>query len=235
MTPEQVRKMSPDRMDARSTAMATEGLGGLALRYGQSKIKQTRLTPAEERYIAMSNAVADAVSRATDIGVQSNFDVKRFRDQVKPLAGDSPEEMGAKLRVVQQWANWLISHKKTIEEYDAAYEAGKPLPTIQLQGPTELDGVSEEEATGAPAATQGMAAPRAPSAAPAAIPGVAPLRTQVRPMGTQVRPVSSAPSAVGGADAGLLAKARQAIQRGAPRDAVIQRYEEQTGTKWPGG
>ena len=195
MTPEQVRKMSPDRMDARSTAMATEGLGGLALRYGQSKIKQTRLTPAEERYIAMSNAVADAVSRATDIGVQSNFDVKRFRDQVKPLAGDSPEEMEAKLRVVKQWANWLISHKKTIEEYDAAYEAGRPLPTITLQGPTELDGVSEEEATGSPAATQGMAAPRAPSAAPAAIPGVAPLRTQVRPMGTQVRPVSSAPSA----------------------------------------
>jgi hypothetical protein len=144
MTPEQVRKMSPGRMDARSTAMASEGAAGLAMRGGQRLVPGMKMTPQEERYLSMANAVADAVSRATDIGVQSNFDVRRFRDQVKPLAGDSPEEMEAKFRQVQGWAQWLVNHRKTLETYDAAYEAGKPLQTIKLQGPSANDGVSEE-------------------------------------------------------------------------------------------
>jgi hypothetical protein len=208
MNPNDIKKLRPNVMDWAASAGTASGqlLGvptGPALR--ELVARGFKPNAAELQYIQYANAIADAVARATDVGVLANFDIVRFRTQVAPTALDitNPEAAAFKFRQLKGWANWLANNRDMLQAADAAYESGKPLPDAQLVwkgAPPEASGVevAAGEVMDTTAQDGRMAAPRAPSAAPAAIPGVAPLRTQVRPMGTQVRPASSAPSAVGG-------------------------------------
>lgn len=195
MKPTDVARLRPSAMDLTSVTQRTPGGTGFAQRLAQGMVYPP--TDTELRYIQMANATADAVARATDVGVLSNFDIERFRYQVTPTVQDSPQAMQQKFRVLQQWANWLASNRQTLAEADAAYEAGKPAPNLQLRAPGESD---EEYAK--------------------------------RLRGANTPPAVE--SRAGGGDAELT-RARNAIAGGAPRDKVIQVYEQRTGNKWPGG
>jgi hypothetical protein len=195
MKPTDVARLRPSAMDLTSVTQRTPGGTGFAQRLAQGMVYPP--TDTELRYIQMANATADAVARATDVGVLSNFDIERFRYQVTPTVQDSPQAMQQKFRVLQQWANWLASNRQTLAEADAAYEAGKPAPNLQLRAPGE----SDEEYTKR-------------------------LRGANMPPAMETR--------AGGGDAELT-RARNAIAGGAPRNRVIQVYEQRTGNKWPGG
>lgn len=138
MDVKQVVKLRPGVMDAASASGKADGkllgfpVGPLA-RYGVS----TFLDPTTEEltYVQQANAVADAIARATDVGVLSNFDVDRFRTQVTPTALDAknPKSAEFKFNVLKGWANWLANNQEMLKAADAAYESGKPLPDSQLR------------------------------------------------------------------------------------------------------
>jgi hypothetical protein len=120
-----VDRISGVTLDAMNTAQATEGAPGLMMRMATGAIANP--TPEESEYLQLSNSIADAVSRATDVGVLSNFDVLRFRLQTMPTALDSPAAKRMKFRTLQGWANWLKNNKSALQAADRAYEEGKSL------------------------------------------------------------------------------------------------------------
>lgn len=126
-------KLRPRAMDWASSSMNEPGLMGVLGRTGAQMALQP--TTQELAYIQTANAVADAVARATDVGVLANFDIIRFRSQVTPTAldADNPDAMKFKFRTLQGWANWLARNKDVLQAADAAYESGKPLPDAQLR------------------------------------------------------------------------------------------------------
>lgn len=196
-------KLRPRAMDWASSSMNEPGFMGVLGRTGAQLALQP--TTQELAYIQTANAVADAVARATDVGVLANFDIIRFRSQVTPTAldADNPDAMKFKFRTLQGWANWLARNKDVLQAADAAYESGKPLPDAQLRWkgePPPETGV--QVVAGAP---DRRGAGQAPSAQPAA------------------------------QDDDVYRQAKARIDAGGDRQAVIQRYESLTGRKWPGG
>lgn len=158
-------KLRPRAMDWASSSMNEPGFMGVVGRTGTQMALQP--TTQELAYIQTANAVADAVARATDVGVLANFDIIRFRSQVTPTAldADNPDAMKFKFRTLQGWANWLARNKDVLQAADAAYEAGKPLPDAQLRWkgePPPETGV--QVAAGSP---ERRGAGQAPSAQPA--------------------------------------------------------------------
>lgn len=158
-------KLRPRAMDWASSSMNEPGGIGVIFRTGTQMMLQP--TSQEMAYIQTANAVADAVARATDVGVLANFDIIRFRSQVTPTAldADNPDAMKFKFRTLQGWANWLARNKDVLQAADAAYEAGKPLPDAQLRWkgePPPETGV--QVAAGSP---ERRGAGQAPSAQPA--------------------------------------------------------------------
>ena len=162
---EKFKKLRPAVMDLIAQTGKTEGAlfgipTGPIARMGIAKIFKP--TEEELKYVQMANAIADAIARATDVGVLSDFDINRFRTQVTPTALDINNEESSqfKLNILRGWATWLANNKKTLEEADLAYEAGKPLPNEALRWigtPPSVDGVGsvigqqERRGAGAPA------------------------------------------------------------------------------------
>jgi hypothetical protein len=157
--------LRPEVMDMIAQTGKTEGAlfgipTGPIARLGIAKIFKP--TEEELKYVQMANAIADAIARATDVGVLSDFDINRFRTQVTPTALDIGNEGSSqfKLNILRGWATWLANNKKTLEEADRAYEEGKPLPNDALRWigtPPSVDGVGsvigqqERRGAGAPA------------------------------------------------------------------------------------
>lgn len=125
LTEDYVDNIRAGALDAMNTANTTTGAPGLLARTAVAKLGS--ISKEESEYLQISNAVADAIGRATDVGVLSNFDVDRFRRQVMPTALDGAEAKRAKFVVLKGWANWLKNNRAALQAADRAYEQNKPL------------------------------------------------------------------------------------------------------------
>jgi hypothetical protein len=74
-----------------------------------------RVTDDDLEYVERAGAVADAVARASEVGVLTNFDINRFRNQIIFTAMDTPAGMRRKMERAAQWASWLATNKGTLD------------------------------------------------------------------------------------------------------------------------
>jgi hypothetical protein len=74
-----------------------------------------RVTDDDLEYVERAGAVADAVARASEVGVLTNFDINRFRNQIIFTALDTPAGMRRKMERAAQWSSWLATNKGTLD------------------------------------------------------------------------------------------------------------------------
>jgi hypothetical protein len=78
----------------------------------------TKISTLDKQYLQYASAVADAVARASEVGVLTNQDIQRFRSQVLFVGGEGPAEISTKLGNLKSWASWLANSKKNIDAAD---------------------------------------------------------------------------------------------------------------------
>jgi len=78
----------------------------------------TKISTLDKQYLQYASAVADAVARASEVGVLTNQDINRFRSQVLFVGGEGPAEISSKLGNLKSWASWLANSKKNIDTAD---------------------------------------------------------------------------------------------------------------------
>jgi len=248
MTAEDAKKMSAFGVGA-TNVMQQEGgtlgqavgaVGGLARDLGVPIF-----TNRDLEYVELTGAIADAVARASEVGVLTNFDINRFRNQIIFQSIDTDESKARKLERARSWANWLANNKQAIDEGNVAGISQPPAD----YGRFLLK--QEGQAAGGPAGQapqarfdqlvqRGMDSTGAASlvnegtqaANVGAFPSrVAPMRTGVSPLQTGVAPVRSQVAPVGQQQALTPAQWMAANPQlpGESRQAYIARGKAATG------
>ena len=111
----EVKSLNPFRIAAQNAAVLEGGLWGAIKSKALSK---TGITDLDKQYLQYASAVADAVARASEVGVLTNQDINRFRSQVSFDGGENEEQIRFKLDNLKDWASWLANSKKTIDAAD---------------------------------------------------------------------------------------------------------------------
>lgn len=114
ITPDQLRKISSAGVAAASTGQMEGGLKDFGLNFGGSLLGV--VGDQEKRYAQQAGAIADAVARASEVGVLTNFDINRFRSQILFAPGDSDKIKQEKLSRAVKWGEWLTANKQAIEQ-----------------------------------------------------------------------------------------------------------------------
>lgn len=113
ITPDQLRKISSYGVAAASTGQQQGGFAELGLTGTGSMLGI--IGDAEKRYAQQAGAIADAVARASEVGVLTNFDINRFRSQIIFSPGDSERIKQEKLARAVAWGEWMASNKNAVE------------------------------------------------------------------------------------------------------------------------
>ena len=111
----EVKSLSPFRIAAQNAAVLEGGLWGAIKSKALSK---TGITDLDKQYLQYASAVADAVARASEVGVLTNQDINRFRSQVSFDGGENETQIRFKLANLKSWASWLANSKKNIDAAD---------------------------------------------------------------------------------------------------------------------
>ena len=111
----EVKSLNPFRIAAQNAAVLEGGLWGAIKSKALSK---TGITDLDKQYLQYASAVADAVARASEVGVLTNQDINRFRSQVSFDGGENEEQIRFKLDNLKDWSKWLANSKKTIDAAD---------------------------------------------------------------------------------------------------------------------
>lgn len=107
----EVKSLDPARIAAQNAAVLEGGLWGVVM---SKVLSKTGISDLDKQYLQYASAVADAVARASEVGVLTNQDINRFRSQVLFDGGENEEQIRFKLANLQDWAKWLASSKKLI-------------------------------------------------------------------------------------------------------------------------
>jgi hypothetical protein len=113
----EVKSLNPFRIAAQNAAVLEGGLWGAIKSKALSK---TGISDLDKQYLQYASAVADAVARASEVGVLTNQDINRFRSQVSFDGGENEEQIRFKLANLQDWAKWLANSKKNIDAADGS-------------------------------------------------------------------------------------------------------------------
>lgn len=131
ITPDQLRKISSYGVSAASQAQQSGGFPEVATTGLGSLLGVIR--DEEKRYAQQVGSIADAVARASEVGVLTNFDINRFRSQIMFSPGDSEQLKAEKLNRALKWAEWLESNKSAINEGRMDKITGTPESTMRYQ------------------------------------------------------------------------------------------------------
>lgn len=131
ITPDQLRKISSYGVSAASQAQQSGGYPEV-LTTGVGSLFGV-IRDEEKRYAQQVGSIADAVARASEVGVLTNFDINRFRSQIMFSPGDSEQLKAEKLNRALKWASWLESNKPAINEGRMDKVTGTPESTMRYQ------------------------------------------------------------------------------------------------------
>jgi len=204
----EIKQLSPTAIAALNQASLQGGLSGVFL----STMASQMTNPLDRRYLQYASSIADAVARASEVGVLTNQDINRFRNQVLFIGGEELSDKRFKVDNLRKWANWLSTNKGTL----VSGEAGRSSLSL-------MPGETEEEAQQLRGWTP--ANPKGQDVFSRVTGGAATQPSSTSPFGMPASGMSQDPD---------YASALNAIKRGADRAAVIARYES-SGKKWPGG
>ena len=134
LSPRDIQTLSPVGVSGAANAprMMSEARGPYELAMGipSSAFFNSLASPKDQRYALHSQAIADAVARANEVGVLSNQDNDRYARQVRLIPNDADDIKQMKVRNLIAWAEWLSNAQSRI----AAGES----PDAIKEGATEL-------------------------------------------------------------------------------------------------
>jgi hypothetical protein len=98
-------------------------------------LNKTLVSPLDREYAQYARATADAVARASEVGVLTNQDVARYQNQVAFVAGDDPETKRRKFDALKSWGSWLETQKNPLLE-------GNRRSLSQIPGETKTEALA---------------------------------------------------------------------------------------------
>jgi hypothetical protein len=114
LKPGDIRKINPTGVMLANTGQQQGGFTEVGMVGGGSLAGV--IGDQEKRYAQRAGAIADAVARASEVGVLTNFDINRFRSQIMFSPGDSEQLKQEKLNRARNWGIWLANNKKALDE-----------------------------------------------------------------------------------------------------------------------
>lgn len=111
----EIKRLNPFKIAAQNAATLEGGLSGALKSKALSKFG---ITDLDKQYLQYASSVADAVARASEVGVLTNQDINRFRSQVSFDGGENEAQIRFKLNNLKSWASWLANSKKNIDAAD---------------------------------------------------------------------------------------------------------------------
>jgi hypothetical protein len=203
----EIKQLSPTAIAALNQASLQGGLTGVFL----STMASQMTSPLDRRYLQYAASVADAVARASEVGVLTNQDINRFRNQVLFIGGEELGDKRFKVNNLKSWANWLATNKGALNSGESGRSSLSLMPGETAEEAQQSRGWQPANPAGRDFSSRmGGTFQRQGGAGAFGFP--AETLTQ---------------------DADYAA-AMDAINRGANRASVIARYESQ-GKQWPGG
>lgn len=113
-TDKELNQLSPEGVNAAMVAnMSSTTPEGIAKAW---LLNKTLVSPLDREYAQYARATADAVARASEVGVLTNQDVARYQNQVAFVAGDDPETKRRKFDALKSWGSWLETQKNPLLE-----------------------------------------------------------------------------------------------------------------------
>lgn len=116
----EIKSLNPALIQAQNTLTLNGGLSGVIGSKLLSKL--TSISDLDKQYLQYASSVADAVARASEVGVLTNQDINRFRSQVSFDGGENEAQIRFKLNNLKSWASWLANSKKNIDAADGDKE-----------------------------------------------------------------------------------------------------------------
>lgn len=108
LTPDDIRRMSAGGVAIVNTVQQQGGYTGVGVDWLGSKTG--KVSELEREYVELTGAIADAVARKSErVGVLTNQDINRYRNQIIFKSGDSEQDKERKVARAVGWARWLNS------------------------------------------------------------------------------------------------------------------------------
>lgn len=135
LKPDKVRTINGLGVSAASAAQQQGGMtevGVMGVGAGMGAIGDE-----ERRYAQNAGAIADAVARASEVGVLTNFDINRFRSQITFSPFESEKLKNEKVARARAWGLWLANNKNAIDEgkLDRISKTPESVSGYQLSNP----------------------------------------------------------------------------------------------------
>ena len=132
-TDKELNQLSPEGVNAAMVAnMSSTTPEGIAKAW---LLNKTLVSPLDREYAQYARATADAVARASEVGVLTNQDVARYQNQVAFVAGDDPETKRRKFDALKSWGSWLETQKNPLLE-------GNRRSLSQIPGETKTEALA---------------------------------------------------------------------------------------------
>jgi hypothetical protein len=111
-TDKELDQLSPEGVNAAMVAnMSSTTPQGIATSW---LLNKTLVSPRDREYAQYARATADAIARASEVGVLTNQDVARYQNQVAFVAGDDPATKRRKFDALKSWGVWLETQKNPL-------------------------------------------------------------------------------------------------------------------------
>jgi hypothetical protein len=135
LKPDKVRTINGFGVSAASAAQQQGGMtevGVMGFGAGMGAIGDE-----ERRYAQNAGAIADAVARASEVGVLTNFDIDRFRSQIMFSPFESEKLKNEKVARARAWGIWLANNKQALDEskLDRISKTPESVSGYQLSNP----------------------------------------------------------------------------------------------------
>jgi hypothetical protein len=134
----EIKSLDPFLIATQSAATLEGGTWGAVKSKALSKLG---ITDLDREYLQYSSAVADAVARASEVGVLTNQDINRFRSQVSFDGGENEAQIRFKLNNLKSWASWLANSKKNIDAADGDINT----PSSNYSSVAKIPGETDKE------------------------------------------------------------------------------------------
>jgi len=134
----EIKSLNPFLIATQSAATLEGGTWGAVKSKALSKLGITNL---DKEYLQYASAVADAVARASEVGVLTNQDINRFRSQVSFDGGENETQIRFKLNNLKSWASWLANSKKNIDAADGS----ATVPSSNYGSVAKIPGETDKE------------------------------------------------------------------------------------------
>ena len=132
-TDKELNQLSPEGVNAAMVAnMSSTTPQGIATSW---LLNKTLVSSLDREYAQYARATADAVARASEVGVLTNQDVARYQNQVAFVAGDDPATKRRKFDALKSWGLWLETQKSPLLQ-------GNRQSLLQIPGETKTEALA---------------------------------------------------------------------------------------------